>query len=38
MPASLTPVRIRVIAVLVILGFGGLGIALASGGDSPRDG
>ena len=36
MPASLTPVRIRVIAVLVILGFGGLGVALASGGDSPR--
>jgi N-acetylmuramoyl-L-alanine amidase len=36
MPASLTPVRIRVIAVLVILGFGGLGIALARGGDSPR--
>jgi N-acetylmuramoyl-L-alanine amidase len=36
MPASLTPVRIRVIAILVILVFGGLGIALASGGDSPH--
>jgi N-acetylmuramoyl-L-alanine amidase len=36
MPAPLTPVRIRVIAGLVILGFGGLGVALASGGDAPR--
>ena len=36
MHASLTPVRIRVLAVLVILGFGGLGIALAGGGDAPR--
>jgi N-acetylmuramoyl-L-alanine amidase len=36
MNASLTPVRIRALAVLVILGFGGMGIALASGGDTPR--
>lgn len=35
MHASLTPVRIRVIAVLVILVFGGLGIALAIGRDGP---
>ncbi len=36
MHASFTPVRIRVLAVLVILGFGGLGVALASGGSAPR--
>jgi N-acetylmuramoyl-L-alanine amidase len=35
MPASLTPVRIRVLAVLVIVGFGGTGIALAMRGDPP---
>ncbi len=32
MNASLTPVRVRVIAVLVILGFGGLGIAPRTAG------
>jgi len=37
MPASLSPVRIRVLAVLVIVGFGGTGIALAMGGDPPRN-
>jgi N-acetylmuramoyl-L-alanine amidase len=36
MPASLTPVRIRVLAVVVIVGFGGTGIALAMRGDPPR--
>ena len=36
MHASLTPVRIRALAVLVILGFGGLGVALARDGDTPR--
>jgi N-acetylmuramoyl-L-alanine amidase len=36
MPASLTPFRIRALAVLVIVGFGGMGFALARGGDPPR--
>src|SRR3954468_20161637 len=34
MDASLTPVRMRGIAVLVIVGFGGLGIALANRGNA----
>jgi N-acetylmuramoyl-L-alanine amidase len=36
MPAFLTPVRIRMLAVVVIVGFGGTGIALAMRGDPPR--